>query len=364
MSCQDKQAAFSEAFALVQAKLKEELDAIASDTEAKAKQIADDFEADNDLAEGVGAVAGTAVGGFFGGPVGAVVGESVGRTIGSLFTLEIGMRRETFSLDVPQATMRTQDFSFDLPTVVLRDTDLSFDVPTIEMRRQEGPPIPETIVRMELRCIRIGVPPFDTEVCTDVPVTVVRWNPTYLDVPVTVMKTHRIVIGVPQVEMRRQEIRVDLPEIRMARTEFSADVPHVTLRFIKDAGKRTAALAAALAQSAQDASARKQVEYRQRLRSEVAPLALDMFSCFRQQVVDARDKVVARFSGEVETFHSAIAAMVARGVPDDSAELAAARESLKSALQRQEEALKPIDLALAKLDIDTKQAMGQFLGEG
>ena len=47
----------------------------ATDTEDKAKQIADDFEADHGLAEGVGAAAGTAIGGFFGGPAGAVAGE-------------------------------------------------------------------------------------------------------------------------------------------------------------------------------------------------------------------------------------------------------------------------------------------------
>ena len=71
MACEDKQKAFNDKFGEVQAALKAELAAIATDTEEKAKQIADDFEADHGLAEGVGATAGTVIGGYVGGPAGA-----------------------------------------------------------------------------------------------------------------------------------------------------------------------------------------------------------------------------------------------------------------------------------------------------
>lgn len=361
MACDDKQKAFNEKFGEVQATLKGELAAIAMDTEEKAKQIADDFEADHGLGEGVGAVAGTAIGGFFGGPAGAVVGEAIGKTIGSLFTLEVGMRRESFSLDVPQTTMETRDFSFDLPSVVVRDSDISFDIPTIEMRTVEGPPIPETTVRMEQQCIDLG--PLGRP-CTDVPVTVITWKKTYLDVPVTVMKTQRIVLGLPQVEMRRQDFKLDVPVITMKTTEFSADIPYITLRFIQDAGKRTASLASSLAQSAQDAAVQRQVAYKQRLRSEIAPLAVDMFACFRTQVTDGRTAVLAQFSGQIQTLQNAVTAIAAKEVPEDNAELKQAKDLLNTALAKQADALKPLDDALAKLDEGSKAALAQFLGDG
>lgn len=360
MTCDDKQKAFKEKFAEVQATLKAELAEIAADAESRAKEIADDFEADHSLAEGVGAAAGTAVGGFFGGPPGALAGEVIGKTIGSLFTLEVGMRRETFSLDVPQTTMETQDFSFDLPTVIMRDTDLSFDLPTMEMRTEEGPPIPETTVRMEQQCVDLG--PLGRP-CTDIPVTVITWRKTYLDVPVTVMKTQRIVIGLPQVEMRRQDFKLDLPVIRMQPTEFSADIPYITLRFIKDAGKRTAALAAALAQSAQDAALQKQVAYKQRLRSEIAPLAVDMFTCFRTQITEGRAAVLSQFASQIQTLQNALTAIAAKGVPEDNAELKQAKEALDNAMRKQEEALAPLSDALVKLDEASKSALAQFMGD-
>jgi hypothetical protein len=359
MACEDRQKAFNDKFGEVQATLKAGLAAIATDTEAKAKQIADDFDSDHELAEGVGAVAGTAIGGIVGGPAGAVVGEVIGKTIGSLFTFEVGMRRESFSLDVPQTTMETQDFSFDLPTVVVRDTDISFDIPTTEMRTVEGPPIPEMTVRMEQQCVDLG--PFG-RACTDVPVSVVTWKKTYLDVPVTVMKTQRIVLGLPQVEMHRQEFKMDVPVIAMRTTEFSADIPFITLRFIKDAGKRTAALAAALAQSAQDAAVQQQIGYKQRLQAEVAPLAVEMFACFRTQITDGRSAVMARFNDQIQTLQIAVTAIAANGVPEDNPELKQARSALESALAKQADALKPLDEALTKLDASSKTALDQFLG--
>jgi hypothetical protein len=360
MTCEEKQKAFNNKFGEVQAALKAELAAIATDTEEKAKQIADDFEADNGLAEGVGAAAGTAIGGYVGGLAGAVIGEEIGKKIGSLFTLEVGMRRESFSLDVPQTTMETRDFSFDLPTVVVRDTDISFDVPTIEMRTEEGPPIPEVTIRMEQHCVDLG--PLGRP-CTDVPVSVITWKKTYLDIPVTVMKTQHIVLGLPQVEMRRQDFKLDVPVITMETTEFSADIPYITLRFIRDAGKRTAALASALAQSAQDTAVQRQIAYKQRLRSEIAPLAVDMFACFRTQITNGRTAVLAQFSGQIQTLQNAVTAIAAKGVPEDNAELKQAKDSLNSALAKQVDALKPLDDALAKLDEASKVALAQFLGD-
>jgi len=360
MDCDAKKSAFQDRLLVVQNELAAELQGISTDTERKAKEIADDFEADHDLAEGVGAAAGTAVGAFVGGPPGALVGEIVGKQIGSLFTLEIGLRREAVVLDVPQTTMKTEDFSFDLPAVAVKDTDISFDVPTFEMRRERGPDIPETRTRMEQRCIDLGWPL--GRACSDVPVVYVEMVPSYYDKPTLVMKTTRIVVGLPTVEMRRQEFKLDVPQITVKKTEFSADVPYITLRFIKDAGKRTAALAAALAQEAQDAAVQKQIAFKERLKSEVAPLAVEMFRCFRETILAGKSEAATRFADQIATLSAALTALVAKGVPQDNEDYKKAQRLLDDAIASRDSALKPFDDALAKLDESAKRALEQFVG--
>jgi metacaspase-1 len=347
MPCEDLQKAFNDKFGDIQRVLQAELHAIASDTEEKAQQIADDFENGHDLSEGVGAVAGTAIGAFAGGPAGAVVGEIIGKTIGSLFILEIGMKRESFSLDIPHTKMETQDFSYDLPFVELKDTDILFDLPTMEMRRVEGPPKPELTLSWD----------------KGYPETVVRWTPTYLDIPVMVMRTQRIVVGLPQIEMKRQEFKMDIPAFKMVTTEFSADIPHITLRFIQDAGKQTASDASALSQAAQDLSAQKQIEYKHRLRVEVAPLATDMFACFRTQILNGRNTILSHFSAQIQTLQNAVTGIAANGVSADNPEHIKAVDALNAALAKQAEALQPLDEALLKLDEGAKTALAQFLGD-
>lgn len=360
MTCEDKQKAFQDGLAAEQETLAVELNAITADTERRAAEIAEEFERENDLAEGVGAAAGTVVGAVTGGAGGGAAGGVIGRQIGALFTMDVGMRRETVVLDVPQVAMRTQDFSFDLPAVVMRDTDISFDLPTIEMRRQRGPDVPEVRVRMEQRCIDFGWPV--GRVCTDVPVTYIEMVPTYLDVPVTVMRTVRIVIGLPTVEMQRQEFKIDVPEFTMAPVEFSADVPYITLRFVQDAGRRTAAQAAALAQSAQDAAMQKQIAFKERLRMAVAPLAVEMFDCFRGTIAEGRAQAAARFAPEVEKLTNAVTALLAQGVPQTDETFIKAKAAMDDAIARRDAALKSFDDALDKLNASAKAALEQFLG--
>lgn len=360
MTCEDKQKAFQDRLAAEQETLAAELNAITADTERRAAEISEEFERENDLAEGVGAAAGTVLGAVTGGAGGGAAGGVIGRQIGALFTMDVGMRRETVVLDVPQVAMRTQDFSFDLPAVVMRDTDISFDLPTIEMRRQRGPDLPEVRVRMEQRCIDFGWPL--GRACTDVPVTYIEMVPTYLDVPVTVMRTVRIVIGLPTVEMQRQEFKMDVPEFTMAPVEFSADVPYITLRFVQDAGRRTAAQAAALAQSAQDTAMQKQIAFKERLRMAVAPLAVEMFDCFRGTIAEGRAQAAARFSPEVEKLTNAVTALLAQGVPQTDETFIKAKAALDDAIARRDAALKSFDDALEKLNASAKAALEQFLG--
>jgi hypothetical protein len=360
MTCKDKQKAFQDKLAAEQESLAAELNAITADTERRAAEIAEEFERENDLAEGVGAAAGAVVGAVTGGAGGGAAGGVIGRQIGALFTMDVGMRRETVVLDVPQVAMRTQDFSFELPAVAMRDTDISFDLPTIEMRRQRGPDVPEVRVRMEQRCIDLGWPV--GRVCTDVPVTYIEMVPTYLDVPVTVMRTVRIVIGLPTVEMQRQEFKMDVPEFTMAPVEFSADVPYITLRFVQDAGRRTAAQAVALAQSAQDAATQKQIAFKERLRMAVAPLAVEMFDCFRANIADGRAQAAARFAPEVDKLTNAVTSLLAQGMPQSDETFIKAKAAMDDANSRRDAALKSFDDALEKLNASAKAALEQFLG--
>jgi hypothetical protein len=358
MSCDDKSQAFKDKLASVQAELQAELASITEDTERKAQEISDDFDAGNDLAAGIGAAAGTVIGAAAG-PGGAALGGVIGRVIGGLFTLEIGTRRETVSLDVPETTMKTQDMSFDLPTVELRDTDVSFDLPAIEMRRERGPDIPEFRTRMEQRCVDLG--PLGRP-CTDVPVTYIEMVPTYYDLPMTVMRTQRIVVGMPVVVMQRQDIKLDLPEISMKTTEFSADIPFVTLRFLRDAGARTAALAAALAQSAQDAAINKQVAFRERLKQEVAPLASSMFACFRDTITTAKVEAASRFESQLATLTATLTNLVSRGVPDTDNDYVQTKAQLTDLLTRRDALVQSFDAALQRLSEQSATAMAQFLG--
>jgi hypothetical protein len=362
MSCDDKQKAFQDKITSVQLALKAELEAIAADTEAKAKDIAEDFEKDNDTAAGVGAVAGTAIGSILGGAPGGAAGGVVGKLIGSLFTLEVGMARQTWSLDLPQTTMTTTDFSFDLPVVVMHDTDLSFDVPTIEMRRVRGPDVPDIRMGWSTQCVEL---PFGAgKVCTDLPTTTVVMVETYFDNPTLVMKTTRIVLGLPSVEMRRQEFKMDIPQITMVTTEFSADIPYITLRFIKDAGKRTASLAAALAQSAQDAVMQKQIAFKERMRAEAAPLCIEMFACFKEQIATGRRDADARFIDEISKLTGSVTALRSQQVPETDPQFISATALLNDATARRDAALKPFDDALNQLDAKAQASLKQFLGEG
>ncbi|WP_375576642.1 hypothetical protein [Paracidovorax oryzae] len=361
--CAEKKAAFTDKLAGIQKELQDELAVITEDTERRAKEIADDFDAEHDLAEGVGAVAGTAIGGFFGGVAGGAIGGSIGKQIGSLFTMEVGMRRETVLLDVPQTTMKRQDISFDFPEVEMRDTDISFDIPTIEMRRQEGPPRPESRTEMVTECREFPWP--IGRVCMDLPHTTVTWVPTYLDIPTVVMRTERIVIGVPTVVVRRQDMSLDLPEIAMKTIEFSFDVPFVTLRFITDAGKRTAALAAALAQSTQDAIVQKQLALKARIQSEGAPLMTAMFGCYRDVLVSARDQALHVFEPQINTLKTNLASLIAKGVPETDDDYVSAKQKLDEAVAALRKVSDEWTQRLADHDKMVKDSLEKFLaGDG
>jgi hypothetical protein len=179
-------------------------------------------------------------------------------------------------------------------------------------------------------------------------------------VPSTVRQ--RIVLGIPEVTMQRQEVKLDVPEITMAPTSFSVDVPSITLRFIQDAGRRTAAQAAALAQSAQEVAAQKQAAFAQRLKHEVAPLALEMFACFRQTILDGRAQVQAQYDAQISTLSATLTKLIAEQVPANNPQLVDVRQKYDTAVAARQEALARFDQSLLDLDAAVNAAMDQFMG--
>lgn len=356
MGCEAKEKSFQDALTKARNTLALELKQIQIETEARTKKLADDFEADNDLASGVGVAAGTAIGGATGGPVGAVVGAEVGKHVGKLFTIDVKFVRQSITLDIPQTRVETRDFSFDVPTVVIKDASINFDVPTTEMRRQRGPDIPETRTRIETRCVGEG----PLRICADVPVVYVEMVPSYYDVPVVVMKAQSIVVGMPTIELRPQAIRLDLPTISMKPAEFSADVPVITIRFVKDAGHRTADLAAKVALDAQNAANQKTIAFRHRLQVEATPLLREMFDCYREGILSKRAEASAAFEPQLSQLSAALVSLKAKGVPENDNDYVAVTAHIQDVVLKREQALKTFDAAVAKLNDEATKALQQF----
>lgn len=281
-------------------------------TEEKTKDLSEEFKDKNDLAQGVGAVAGTVIGAQFG-PGGAAAGAVVGKAIGAFFVLEIREQIVTFPLDLPAVTLKDQEWSFDLPEVVVKDTDIIFNVPTLVMKTVEGPPVPETVVEMRTECIDLGWP--IGKVCTDVPHTTIRWKKTYLDVPTWEDREQRIVIGLPQVTMKTQKMIVGVPEVSMSRQEISFTMPVVVIKFAQDAGKELAEQAKVVATDAATLVAQKQAAFKDRMRQELIGPANKMFNCHRNTLMTKRAEVAAFFEGQLTTIANTITSMKANKRP-------------------------------------------------
>lgn len=358
MSCEQKQQAFATAMQNVQETIERELAEIAAAAEKKATEVSNEFEQGNDLAEGVGAATGTVVGGVLGGVGGGVIGGTVGKTIGSLFVLEISNQEEIISMDIPQVTVANQDWMFDLPAVVMKNNDIIFNIPTLVMKRVEGPPIPHTTVRMRTKCIGGGLLP---KICTDVPETTVTWEKTYLDVPTYESREQRIVIGVPEVEMREQKIVVGVPQVSMKRQEVKFKIPVITLRFVKDAGKRAAKAAEKIALEAATASTQKRLAMKERIRTEVVLPATQMFECYKNDIQTKRQSVTAMYEPEILKLTDAVKNLIANGVPQEDDDYIKQKEQLDKVIAQRDVATSSFDKALLQLDEETKKAIQKLL---
>lgn len=94
----------------------------------------------------------------------------------------------------------------------------------------------------------------------------------------------------------------------------------------------------------------------------VAPLAVEMFDCFRGTIAEGRTQAAARFAPEVEKLTNAVTALLAQGVPQTDETFIKAKAAMDDAIARRDAALKSFDDALDKLNASAKAALEQFLG--
>ncbi len=364
MSCKEKEDQFTEALKRVQTELETELAQVALEAEKEAEEVFSEFERERDLAEGVGAAAGTAIGGMLGGPAGAAAGAALGKTIGGLFTIDVSHTDEKISLDIPAVTMKDEEWSFDVPAVVMKNNDIIFDLPTMVMERRRGPDIPHTKIKMVTKCTGGGTGPFGIKypkVCTDVPEIHTWYEKTYIDVPVWKTVENRIVIGVPEVEIRTQSMLLTIPTIDMQTQEIIFRVPSITIRFIKDAGKKAAEAAANIAIEAERESTQKRIALKELMVLEVVDPAKAMFQCYKDDIQRNKNRVMEFYDPEISKLTSALSNLHANNVPEDDDDYQKQKSQLDEVIKKRNEAEASFNKALDDLINAEKESLENLL---
>jgi len=354
MECQNQQQAFNDAMAKIQATLKEELIAIAKQTEEKTKELNDDFKNENDLAKGVGATAGTVIGGVFGGGAGAVAGGALGEQIGSFFTIEIGSQEHKVSFDLPEITTNNQEWIFNVPSVTMKDSDIIFDLPTLVMKTVEGPPIWKTKVEMGTVCT-LGV-------CYDVPQVIGWWDKTYIDIPTWENRETRIVLGVPQITNKEQKIVVSVPEVAMKTQELIFNLPTIKISFIKDAGKELASELGKIALAAHENSVEKQVNMKERMKLELMEPANNLFDCFRLKMIDEKSKFSSNYDIEIKKLSDSLFSLKANNVPETDNDYISQKAQLDAQIANRNVAVLKFDEAIRQFDEKRQESINKMIG--
>lgn len=357
MGCEEKAQLFNEMLAKIQSDFKGEMQALASETQKQTSELDKQFEGGNDLAEGIGAAAGTAIGGAFAGAPGAAAGAIVGKTIGSLFEIEITEQGISVDVPIPEFGVENQDWIITIPQVEMKDEDIIFNLPTLVMQRIEGPPKPETVVKMVTQCHG----PSWARICFDVPETTITWTPTYLDVPTYEDREHRIVLGVPQVTMVDEKVVVGMPTVKISNQVLSMTVPSVTIRYVADTSKEIADAANAIAADATAKTELKKQALASRMRAELLGPAQEMFLCHRDNLMAQRANVDAQLSTQVETATNALIALKAAGVPEADDDYAKAKANADALVEQRAKSLAHFDDAIAELDLSSKEAIGKMM---
>lgn len=364
MNCQSKELEFNKALKSVQTDLENELAEIAKEAERESIELEQEFDQESDLANGVAITAGTAIGGALGGPVGATIGAATGKLIGSLFTLETSYSEERISLDVPTISMKSEEWKFNVPQITIKDNDIIFNVPTLVMKTVEGPKIPHSTTRMKTECVYIGIKPFGKKVCTDVPQTTVTWEQTYLDIPTYEDREQRIVIGIPEITMKEQVVIIDIPEIKLEQRDIIFRIPSITIRFVKDAGKKLAEASASIASQAETASTQKRIAIKKRIVTEVIEPAKAMFECYKNGLIENRKKILSFYDPEIAKLTDALKALRSNNVPETDDDYIRQKNQLDNLITKRDESVGAIDKAIDDLNKSSEEAIEALLNFG
>jgi hypothetical protein len=161
--------------------------------------------------------------------------------------------------------------------------------------------------------------------------------------------------------MQEQKIVVGVPQIAMTRQEIKFNIPVITIRFIKDAGKRAANAAAEIALEAATASTQKKLAMKERIRTEVVGPATQMFDCFRTDIQIKRQSVAAMYDPEILKLTDALKKLIANGVPQTDDDYINQKSQLDKTIAQRDSATLSFDKALEKLDEEAKKAIDKLL---
>lgn len=357
MACEIEQKAFEDRFEEIQAQVQREIKALQADAEGDFAKLAEQADGE-DLSQGIGAAAGAAVGTLVSGPAGAPIGAVIGREIGNLFLVELTMHEERFVFSAPSIRVTQKKVRFDVPTIKVDDQTVSFKIPVPGTRRVKGPPKPEWRTEWTVVCHKV---PFNGKLCTKQPQSTLIWVDTWLDLPTIEYKEVRITAGLPQVSMQTREISFNIPEVAMKDVEVTLKVPSVKVSYKRDVSRQTAARTTALAQSLQESVARKDVEFSNRLKGEVAPLALSMFNCHRSEIEVHRTNATTQFEIEISKLSSVVSTLLTKGIPETDQIVVDAKALLAKAVEKRDEAAKPFNEAIEALNKAIEKAMSDLL---
>ncbi|MDB4680909.1 hypothetical protein OAE72_03065, partial [Akkermansiaceae bacterium] len=242
--------------------------------------------------------------------------------------------------------------------------DIIFDLPALVMKRRRGPDIIQSKTEWVTECTGGGRGPFGIKlpkICADVPKITTWVEKTYIEVPEYENREQRIVMSVPEVEMREEEFVFSAPELSSYRQDLKFDLPTVTIRFIKDAGKKAAEAAAGIQANAEQRSKAVKESFRQRVTMHVLEPYKAMFTCYKEGINSQRARVAAFYDPEIETVTNSLKAMKAREVPEDDDDYVIQKKNLEEILLQRANALKGFDKAIAELEEAEKHGLSKML---
>ncbi|MFA6113103.1 MAG: hypothetical protein WC729_03905 [Sphingomonas sp.] len=210
--------------------------------------------------------------------------------------VEIGSKKHTIVIDLPQFTMRDQDFVFSIPEMASRRQEWKYKIPASRMVTKcvDGPP--EIICPTKMRCV-FGI-------CTKVPDGPCRTRRGTIctDVPEFYMNEVTTVLDVPEATMKRRTYTTKVPQVRMTRRELSFNIPTVTVSNVRaelrQVKERSDELAAMSSEKGQGLAQAMQAEIDQGNAAAIS----DQFECSRNHLNSVLQAGLTYFDNQIAIF--------------------------------------------------------------